>query len=64
VFDGEEIRKFALMGIDDARAEARQWKERCAQLEVLRHKDAQAMDTMRRAAFNAANSSTTRPPNR
>lgn len=62
--DADEMRKFALMGIDDARAEARQWKERCAQLEVLRHKDAQAMDTMRRAAFNAASSPTTRPPNR
>jgi len=60
----DEMRKFALMGIDDARAETRQWKERCAQLEVLRHKDAQAMDTMRRAAFNAATSPSTRPPNR
>lgn len=62
--NADEMRKFALMGIEDARAEIRQWKARCAELEVLRHKDAQAMDTMRRAAFNAANSSATRPPNR
>lgn len=61
--NADEMRRFALMGIEDARTETRQWKERCAELEVLRHKDAQAMDALRRSAFNAANSPT-RPPNR
>jgi chromosome segregation ATPase len=59
--DVDGVRKFALMGIEDARAEVRQWKERCAELEVLRQKDAQAMDTMRRASFNAAASSRNGP---
>jgi hypothetical protein len=62
--NADELRKFALMGIDDARSETRQWKERCAQLEIQRHKDAQAMDTMRRATISAASASPTRNPNR
>jgi hypothetical protein len=60
----DELRKFAMMGIDDARSETRQWKERCAQLEIQRHKDAQAMDTLRRATISAASASPNRNPNR
>lgn len=48
------MRKFSLIGIDDARSEVRQWKERCTQLELLQHKDAQAMDAVRRASFDQA----------
>ncbi len=50
----DDMRKFALIGIDDARSEVRHWKERCTQLELLRHKDAQAMDALRRASFDQA----------
>lgn len=60
----DEMRKFALIGIDDARSEVRQWKERCTQLELLRHKDAQAMDALRRTSFDQARVPATKGPGR
>lgn len=44
----DEHRKFALMSIENARGDARQWKERCADLEVQRERDHELVDTMRR----------------
>lgn len=41
-------RRFALMSIEDARGEARQWKERYAESEVQRQRDFQQLDAMRR----------------
>jgi hypothetical protein len=42
------IRKFALLAIEEARGETRVWKDRCADLEIQRQKDAQLLDTLRR----------------
>lgn len=44
----DEHRKFALMSIENARSEIRQWKERCADFELQRERDYQLVDTMRR----------------
>ncbi|QYF93051.1 hypothetical protein KY495_20490 [Massilia sp. PAMC28688] len=54
VQSGDEMRKFSLMSIDDARGEVRTWKERCANLELQQARDAQTLDTMRRANLAAA----------
>lgn len=52
--NADDMRKFALMSIEDARAEARALKDRCVELELQQHRDAQAMEAMRRANFRAA----------
>lgn len=44
-------RTFALMAIEEARGETRVWKERYADLQIERQKDAQLLDSMRRQAF-------------
>jgi polyhydroxyalkanoate synthesis regulator phasin len=44
-------RTFALMAIEEARGETRIWKERFAELQIERQKDAQLLDSMRRQAF-------------
>ncbi len=55
----DEMRKFALMSIEDARGEVRTWKDRCAEMEIQRHRDAQALEAMRRANFKAATTTIT-----
>lgn len=44
----DEMRKFALLAIDESRGETRAWKERCAELEIRHAKEAQAVDAMLR----------------
>lgn len=56
--NADDMRKFALMSIEDARGEARALKERCAELELQQHRDARAMDAMRKAHYRAAASTT------
>lgn len=46
-----EIRKFALMSIDEARSEGRVWKERVAALEAQRQADGRLMESFRRLAY-------------
>lgn len=50
----DDMRKFALMSIEEARGEARELKDRCVELELQQHRDAQALDALRRANFRAA----------
>lgn len=56
--NADDMRKFSLMSIEDARAEARGLKEQCAELEMQRQRDAELLDSMRRAHFHAAAQST------
>lgn len=51
--NAEDMRKFALMSIEDARAETRSWKDRCIEAELQRERDAQALDTLRRAGYQS-----------
>ena len=46
-----DIRKFALLGIEEARGEARVWKERSIALEAQRQLDARLMETFRQLAY-------------
>lgn len=46
-----ELRKFALMSIDEARGEGRAWKERAIALEARRQADARLMESFRRLAY-------------
>lgn len=52
--NADDMRRFALISIEEARGEARMLKERCAELELQRQRDAQAMDSMRREYHRAA----------
>ena len=55
--NAEDMRKFALMSIEEARGQARALKDRCIEMELQQQRDAQTMDTMRRANFRAATAS-------
>lgn len=46
-----DIRKFALLAIEEARGEARVWKDRCVALEAQRQVDARLMETFRQLAY-------------
>lgn len=46
-----DIRTFALQSIDDARGEARSWKERCSTIEAQRQKDLLLLETFRQQAY-------------
>jgi hypothetical protein len=46
-------RKFAMQAIEEARGEARVWKERCSALEAQRKLDAQLLETFRQRAYRA-----------
>ena len=46
-----DIRKFALQAIEEARGEARVWKERSVALEAQRQLDARLMETFRQLAY-------------
>lgn len=46
-----DIRTFALQSIDEARSEARAWKERYAAIEAQRHKDLLLLETFRQQAY-------------
>lgn len=46
-----DMRKFALQSIDEARGEARVWKERSMALEAQRQMDARLMESFRRQAY-------------
>ena len=46
-----DTRRFAMQAIDEARGEARIWKERAASLETQRQLDARLMETFRQAAY-------------
>jgi hypothetical protein len=48
-----DARKFAMLAIDEARGEARMWKERCIALERQRQLDARLLETFRQAAYLA-----------
>lgn len=48
-----DIRKFALQAIDEARGEARVWKERSVVLEAQRQMDARLLETFRQQAYRA-----------
>lgn len=50
----EDMRKFALMSIEEARGETRSWKDRCVEAELQRERDLHPLDTMRRANYLAA----------
>lgn len=52
--NADDMRKFALMSIEDARGETRAWKDRCGELELQRERDAQAVDAIRRSSYQAA----------
>jgi hypothetical protein len=41
-------RRFALMSIEEARGEVRDWKNRCVELELQHQRDLQQLDAMRR----------------
>ena len=45
------IRKFALGSIDEARGEARTWKERCTAVEAQRQRDVFLLETFRQQAY-------------
>lgn len=49
--NADDMRKFALMSIEDARGEARTWKARCVELELQRERDMKALDALRRAHY-------------
>lgn len=46
-----EMRKFALMSIEEARGEGRAWKERVAALEAQSQADGRLMESFRRLAY-------------
>lgn len=46
-----DIRTFALQSIDEARGEARSWKERCSAIEAQRQKDLLLLETYRQQAY-------------
>ncbi|GJI93623.1 hypothetical protein RugamoR57_03410 [Duganella caerulea] len=46
-----QLRKFALIAIDEARGEGRAWKERATALEARRQADARLMESFRRLAY-------------
>ena len=46
-----DSRRFAMQAIDEARSEARIWKERAGYLETQRQHDARLMETFRQAAY-------------
>ncbi|CDG83110.1 hypothetical protein GJA_2479 [Janthinobacterium agaricidamnosum NBRC 102515 = DSM 9628] len=46
-----DIRTFALQSIDEARSEARAWKERYAAIEAQRQKDLLLLETFRQQAY-------------
>ena len=46
-----DIRKFALGSIDEARGEARTWKERCISAEAQRQRDMFLLETFRQQAY-------------
>lgn len=46
-----DIRKFALSSIDEARGEARTWKERCIAVETQRQRDVFLLETFRQQAY-------------
>nr|WP_315219912.1 hypothetical protein [uncultured Duganella sp.] len=48
-----DMRKFALQAIDEARGEARVWKERSVVLESQRQMDARLLETFRQEAYRA-----------
>jgi hypothetical protein len=48
-----DVRKFALQSIDEARGEARVWKERSVVLEAQRQMDARLLETFRQQAYRA-----------
>lgn len=48
-----DMRKFALQVIDEARGEARVWKERSVVLEAKRQMDARLLETFRQHAYRA-----------
>lgn len=49
--EAAEMRKFALMSIEEARGEGRAWKERLAALEAQRQADGRLMESFRRLAY-------------
>lgn len=53
VIEVTDHRKFAMQSIEEARGEARVWKERCAALEAQRKLDAQLLETFRQQAYRA-----------
>ncbi|TFW20114.1 hypothetical protein [Duganella callida] len=46
-----DLRKFALVAIDDARGETRTWKDRAAYLESQRQLDSRLLETFRQKAY-------------
>lgn len=48
-----DLRKFALVAIDDARGETRTWKDRAAYLESQRQLDSRLLETFRQKAYRS-----------
>ena len=48
-----DLRKFALVAIDDARGEIRTWKDRAAYLEGQRQLDSRLLETFRQKAYRS-----------
>ena len=46
-----DLRKFALVAIDDARAETRTWKDRAAYLESQRQLDSRLLEMFRQKTY-------------